>query len=391
MPSKAISLVYKNEHDALHAASLAYCRALHAAGYTTEIVDLAASDGTERLAKELANPELAFCFGLQGVGSCLTTKAGQNLWSAKHLPFICLHWDHPCHNPFNHFNESPFVGNLYHFQSFLESKQRYLPSRQISDFAPFECTEIPPNPVLAFRDRPIKLLFMKTGQSVQDLDEYINSLPLLVRNGVWSQLQRAESQPNHLLCDLVAEIFESAGFDRTTHEPQFWGIVQTMDIYLRRKRAINFVDWLKLQEGAMIIGDGWDFIDKLGAKATFKPALSVNQSFQLYGQAQFICNTSPYGRDIIHERAVYGLMMGGCVLTDVNNWWRENMSDVPALTLYDPGLPLDEQLASAITNSKAAENASIARSLAVGRFASGSTEITKLLELVEQVKCFANS
>jgi hypothetical protein len=120
-------------------------------------------------------------------------------------------------------------------------------------------------------------------------------------------------------------------------------VVQTLDLYSRRKRALDFVEWLKFQEGAVIIGAGWDFIDRTGVRAEFRAPLPMHESFPLYEQSQFVCNTNPYARDHIHERIVCGLAMGCCVLTDTNAWWDKNFADVPALTRLDWGRPLDEQ------------------------------------------------
>src|SRR5262249_5237891 len=131
---------------------------------------------------------------------------------------------------------------------------------------------------------------------------------------------------------------------REDHHKLFWGIAQTMDIFLRRKRAIDFVDWLKRQQGAVIVGDGWDFIDRDGAKAEFRPSIPADEAFALYGQAKFVCNTNPYGRDIVHERILHGLLMWSNVITDGNAWLDHDMGDFTALRRFSWKHSLDDQL-----------------------------------------------
>jgi len=354
MPPKALALLYSHEHGALRPASMSYCYMLKKEGYDAEIVDLALPDGLRNLDIKLASGEVNFCFGMQGVGSCLMTNKDVNLWTARRIPFVGIHYDSPCYNPFNHFNESRFVANLYNYESFLDIKQRYLPSEQVSACLPYTFPQQLPVSPLPFEKRTIRLLYLKSGYPVEEFAAYIDSLPHAIRGGVWQQLERAGKDPNLQLADLAAEVFESAGLDRHAMQRQFWGVVQTMDFYLRRKRAIDFVDWLKFQPGAVIIGNGWDFIDKTGAAAEFHPSLDIAQTAPLYHQAQFVCNTNPYGRDIIHERAVLGLMFGSCVLTDTHAWWDERFAGVPALTRFRRDLPLDAQLQPAIADMAAA-------------------------------------
>jgi len=348
MPPKALSLLYSHEHGALRPASQSYCQLLKREGYDAEIIDLTTPEGFKNLDTHLSGGNVAFCFGMQGVGSCLQTNKDINLWTARKVPFVGIHYDSPCYNPFNHFNESRFVANLYNYESFLDIKKRYLPSEQVSVALPYTFPYQPPVSPFPYDKRTIRLLYLKTGYPIDEFVAYINSLPNVIRNGVWQQIERAEKDPNLQLVDLVDEVFTAANLDRIAMQRQFWGVVQTVDFYLRRKRAIDFVNWLKHQPGAVIIGNGWDFIDKTDAKAEFHPSLDIAETTPLYHQAQFVCNTNPYGRDIIHERVVLGFMYGCCVLTDTHAWWDERFANTPALTRFRWDQPLNDQLQPAI-------------------------------------------
>jgi hypothetical protein len=387
---KVISLYYKHENDALRSSSETYSAALSALGYETIIINLAAPDALPTLDQLLSNGEIDFCYAMQGVGSTLETSNHVNLWTDRRIPFICIHYDNLCHNPFNHFSSSRYVANLYCFESFLDIKQRYLPSDQISVAMPFQ---LPTTWTPVFYDadqfnaRPLFLLYVKSGGSLEKREQYINSLPSLVRDGIWQKLEQMQASPNLPLYDLVDEIFITAGFDRRKQEKQFWGVAQTMDDYIRRKRAIDLVNWLKFQEGAMIIGDGWDFIDKTNARATFQPAVSVNEIYQYYLKAKFICNTTPYGRDIMHERILVGLMSANMVISDTNEWVDENLGHLPSLVRFDWSRPLDDQLQPALHDPNAALHA------VTGAFEIfiKNASVRPLIDLAQQVRQFADA
>lgn len=344
MRQKVLCLIYSHANGALRPASLSGCHQLDMAGYEATLIDLTETTGFRQLDEHLATGRVAFCFAMQGVGSTLTTRESVSLWTARRIPFIGVHYDSPCYNPFNHVSDSPFVANLYHYESFLDIKQRYLPSAQVSIRVPYSFTGQPPPSPIPFRERPIRVLYLKTGGDVREMATYFDSLPDKIRDGIWDQLGKAARSPNLQLCDLANEVFAAAGMDWHHYQRQFWGVVQSMDVYLRRKRAIDFVNWLKFQEGAVVIGDDWDFIDKEGARAVFRPPLDIAETAPLYHQSQFVANTNPYGRDIVHERVVLGLMYGCCVLNDRNAWWEENFAKTPALINFGWGESLEGQL-----------------------------------------------
>jgi hypothetical protein len=390
VPQYVLGIVYTHENAVLEESTAAYCRALNRAGFTTEVIDLSKPHGFRQLAGRLDSGEVAFCFGIQGVGSRLERHGG-NLWTKMDIPFLGLHYDNPCYNPFNHHNLSPWIANLYYFESFLEIQRRYIGGQQITGLLPFEILETPPEPQLDFMKRPIKFLFPKMGGGVDEYVAYFNALPAPVRDGVWQQIERARHDPNLLICDLVDEVFRQLGYDRTVHEKDFWTVVQSVDYYMRRQRAIDLVNWLKFQEGAVIIGDGWDMIDRTGARAEFRPSMSALEVYWLYEQAQFVCNANPYGRDVIHERIVAGLLLGCCVLTDANAWWDRHFNQVPALTRFYWDRPLDDQLQPVTADLQAAaEAAKTGRLPAVEHF-TGNKSVALMIEYAARVRAQAQT
>ena len=396
---KILGIVHSDAHNILHNATATYCRQFTARGYDARLVDLADPEGVQIMGQLLHDREVAFAFGLQGIGSRLEDSEGESLWLTARVPFLALHHDNPCNNPINHANDSPYVANMYFFPSFLELKQRYLPSAQISALLPLELLDIPAPALIPFAERPIKLLFLKNGAPLDKMEAQLRQLPHPLHDAIRDQLTRALREPNHQVCDLIQETFDRLGFDREDNHKTFWAIAQTMDIWLRRKRAIDFINWLKFQDGAVIIGDGWDFIDRSNTRAEFRPGVPANGTIRLYEQAQFTCNTNPYGRDIVHERILYGMALGGCVLSDSNAWLDQTMDAVPALTRFKWDQPLDAQLLPIVADLPAAAlNAATGRDAIIARYKpqhmidtiiDSARQITATLEQFAQEKASA--
>lgn len=368
--SKVIGIVHVHANQALSSASEMFCRRFRARGYDAEVLDISTIEGQQRLNDYVVQGNIAFAFGIQGIGSQLKTQDGYNLWGAAQIPFLCLHYDNPCYNPAHHCADTPFVANFYFFPSFLAIKQNYLPSAQISALLPYEIDEFPAEPRLDFTARPIRLLFLKTGETLEEPERQISALPTVMQQTVKQKLQCAEAEPNRHICDIVQEIFIHHALKRDEHHKLFWGLAQVMDTYIRRKRAIDFVQWLKFQDGAVIMGNGWDFVDRKGTCAVFRPGIPAQDTIGLYEQSQFICNSNPYGSDIVHERVLYGLLMGGCVISDRNAWLQKELGTLPALTLFDWDKPLEIQLRPALDNPRAAQYAPAGRPVIIEKFRS---------------------
>ena len=350
--NRVLAIVYQSANNVLLASTQAFSAGLAKLGLQVDILDLQLEENFRRMFELLQSGEVAFGFGLQGVGSQL--HAGeQNLWQAARTPFISLHYDHPSYCIGNHLGDSPFIGNMYHYQSMKTIFDSYIaplrPFPRLASCITANCYPLP-DAQDDFETRPIKFLYLKTGVSLDEYEQHFNSLPPHLRDGVWDRIREAEKNPNHSLCDLAASLFDRATFLSPETQVEFWAIVKGMDLYLRAKRAINMFEWLKMQEGAVIIGNGWDGIDKRKARATFKPSIDAMEANRLYGQTQIICNTNPYAEDLAHERVLLGLLMHCAVLTDTNAWLDTQMGDVPNLIRFDWAAPLDEQILPRLTD-----------------------------------------
>lgn len=377
-------MTYISAHRALGSITQIYRDLFRAKGYQADVVNLAEPGAIEKLNGLLNPDEIAFCFAAQGVGSRLGHD-GRTIWEQRRIPFIGLHGDSPYYNIFNHFNTTKYVANLYLYESLLDIFRRYIQTDQVAGLIPFQVYYEGPSPI-PFRERPIKMLYLKAGESVEECVQKLGSLPSSLRDAVWQQLERAHRNPNLQVCDLVQEIFDRLGIVRAEQFDLFWGCAHWMDMYLRRRRAADFVDWLKMQEGAVIVGDGWDFIDRTNARAVFKPSLDIDLSLHLYHQSQYICNTSPYGRDILHERVGMGLLNESIVIGDTNAWWDRHFGNVPALKRFSWGASLDDQIRPALDLplEEAEAHALTGRAPAKEHF-SGKDLVAKVLACVAEI------
>ncbi|MGE4351851.1 MAG: hypothetical protein AB7E52_06650 [Bdellovibrionales bacterium] len=384
-----VGIVAENENEALTAATEGYCKIFRSWGHEALMIDFRKPESIKLFQELLKKNDIAFGFGLQGIGSRLRAGDNQtNLWQAFKVPFLGIHHDHPCYNYNNHSCESPFVANLYHYESFLETKEKYLPSDQISIARPFGLLADLPKPWVPFSERPIKFLYLKSGVFPAAAKEdalYWQELPKPVQDAVTQQLERARQNPNLQLCDLAADLFSALGYNYLELQPTFWGIVRFMDRTLRNERSNIFVEWLKKQEGALIIGNGWDHIDKKNARAEFKPAVSSYGSFSLYVRSQITCNTSPYCRDMIHERTIFGLAAGTCLITDSNMWWESHGRNCPSIHLYQWNAPLADQMEPLLANAGSLEERA-AQSLALSQDLFPKQNLKTLFDLVERVR-----
>jgi hypothetical protein len=383
---RLIGLCYQSEHSALFYSTLEYCHQLQQQGHQAELLDLSQPEAPPRLLERLKTDPPDGCFGMQGVGSRLSV-GGKNLWTQSRVPFIGIHYDNPCYNVFNHFCDSPYVANLYAYASFQRIQQTYLkPLSPHQHSANFRYSVLPlPEAPLSFADRAIKLLLIKAGANLDACVAAINGLPPKLRDGIWDLLPLAERDINLAVPDLLQRIFDACGEDRAQHFDLFWGASHWVDLYLRRKRSIAMVEWLKRQPGAVIVGNGWDFIDQSSAKAEFRPSMPADQAVMLYGQSQFVCNVTPQGSDIVHERPVFALYYGCIPITDRNSWWQEHYGADPHIVLCEPYDDLDAQLRPIIDNPAMATIAADSRSFAFQNFSSADKTV-QLLGLIESVR-----
>ena len=388
--AKVYGLFFVHENGVLSYVTQIWRDRFRRAGYEAESIDLNLSADVARLEGSLKYGEVAFCFGLQGVGSRLTVQNGESLWTRYRTPFLCLHHDSPSCNIYNHFCDSPYVANIYFFQCMYDLQVQFIKSNQINEPLQFEIEWLPLERGPSFQERPIKYVFVKSGQSPERYAENISKIKQPMRDAVWAAVEMAEKNENISIGKLVMDAFVACGLDATKFWREFWGFAGWIEGYIRCKRAADMVNWLKYKDGAVIVGDGWDFIDRDGAKAVFMPSMPMERVERFYLESQFTFNTSPFGRDIIHERVFQGLGFHSFVVSDANQWWDDNFAGVPALYRFHWGADLASSLDEVIHDPHAAEKAM--SPIGVQRIKEklyGQAAIPAMVGIVEKVRVFA--
>lgn len=313
-------------------------------GFEVAIIDLSKPGSSDTFAARAKDRTIAFAFGFQGVGSRLTHPSGRNLWQALQVPFVSLLFDNPAYMPDNHKVDSDWVINLYHCRDFLEIQKNYIHSRQISRLMPFF---VEPN--TTYYDRPwaereIPCLFLKTGNDPAELAQSWKRFPKTaqsVLHDVVASLRKAGAPD---ICGTLVRRLEADDIHVPPGNDLFWTLVRNIDDYLRREHSTQMARILcKLD--AVIIGDNWDHIDKTGCRARFLPPIGADVAIQYFGNARFICNTNPIGRYATHERVALGLMSQGAVITDDNDYGRQNFGDLPSYLGFNWADPdLDDRI-----------------------------------------------
>lgn len=347
-----LGLVAENENQALEVAARSYFSMLHKAGYRYEVLDLYQTAGFERLAQALQSGEVAYVYGLAGVGSALPAATGENLWTATRTPFLSLWYDPPCYNYRQHCVDSPFVANLYHVRDHFEAAQNWLPQTRSSRRL------LRPPCVInkAYRNKPFKersqrILFAKTFQPLTYWTDAWAKQPHTLQDILHALAAAAQKNPHIDLCAEASHYFSQAGLDRNNLDV-FLGVVQEVDGYVRAWRSEKLARAL-LPHPADIVGRGWDVLAGPEVRATLTgpiPADSYITRMQTY---RIIANASPLWREGIHERVVLSMQTGALTLTD-----RSPLSDraFAGLPTYAPFDWDDEAIHDAVTRALAYAN-----------------------------------
>lgn len=92
-------------------------------------------------------------------------------------------------------------------------------------------------------------------------------------------------------------------------------IVARVDHYVRLARAHRVVQALAPHD-ALIVGEGWRAHLPARSRARVVASCSMPELLALMTQARVVVNVQPNNREAPHERLLYGMQRGCCVLTD---------------------------------------------------------------------------
>ncbi|MDR3449116.1 MAG: hypothetical protein P4M15_05120 [Alphaproteobacteria bacterium] len=319
-------------------------------GMEAQQINLFDADWVGRLRALVEERTPLFCYGHAGVGAGLRND-NRSFWTDYKVPFFSLMYDHPFCNLPNHTIDSPYVAACYFIGDFLEARLNFVrqPGRAYAMRDSFVASDAPNK---TWMQREIPYLLVKTGYNPARLMPALEALSAAERAIFDACLSLLQGSADYNLTLLAAEHCRAAGIETHDGDARFVRIVLLLERYMRDWRGSQLVEWLKHKD-AVIVGDGWDFIDKTDAKARFLPSMPVHDYWPLNGNSRFVFNANPYFRDGCHERVLAGLQCGAVAVTDRNRFSDNVFADMGNFVGFDWNAGWRERLDARITEIEA--------------------------------------
>ena len=282
-PPLVIGFVGENANGCLEASTRHLNTLLSSFGIEAHCINLFDPDWSTTLGKLVSDRTPHFCYGYAGVGAALLN--GENsFWTDYKTPFLSFMYDHPFSNLRHHTVDSPYVVNGYFIADFLEVQQDYVqhkhPSILLRDRIAHTTSTAEPvtkaEHQARWRARPIPYLFIKTGNDPARLEPEIKTLNAVEREIFYTCLSLLKNSANYHLTHLVAEHCRAQQIEPRADNRRFTKIVLLLERYVRDWRSRQVVEWLK-NKPAVIVGDGWDSVDKTNAVAKFLPSAPATE------------------------------------------------------------------------------------------------------------------
>ncbi|HEY8611633.1 MAG TPA: hypothetical protein VIL69_10145 [Roseomonas sp.] len=327
MAANVVAFVGENENGILAELSRAFMERLPPMGLRGHVIDLHAPGWADRL-QPIAREGMAFTWGSAGIGARLDI-GGENLWEMLQVPFISVLADTPCQLPANHRVTSRFVANGYMYRDWLDLQRRFIRSPQISATLPHGVLPNPMRDAIPWSRRPHRMVFVKTGEDPARRRAEWNGWPAPLRAVLHEAAEEAARRPTGDITGLVLEAALARGLHLEERLEILFALAYQVDLHTRALRANAFAHALLPLE-AMIIGRGWDHLDSMGARATWRPAIPAPDLPALYAGTQFLVSTNPNFSHGVHERIPNGFAARACVLSDDNAFTRDRFAGLPS-------------------------------------------------------------
>ncbi|MFT9256906.1 MAG: hypothetical protein ABF535_02405 [Acetobacter sp.] len=328
-----VSFVGQNENGILRQMSHDLMSLLEPDGFKGHVIDLHKPDWQVQF-NDLLREGIFMAWGHAGIGAGLQID-GQLLWDAQKIPFVSVLADSPCWRVPNHYIRSRYVANAYVFSEWLSIQNRFIRSPQYS--TQIKSVGVIPNPQrdsLAWRDRPQRMAFVKTGGDPEARRKGWQNLPSRWRAVLEDAGRVAIQQPTGDITDIYVAACESHNLPTEHRLEIFFTLMFDLDLYVREYRMNTLVKSL-LDLPVDIYGRGWDHLSSQATQARFHPAFDAAHLSSVYAGTQFLLNTSPNVGSGLHERVAFGLDSRCVVVSDYNAFSRKNLSDLPSFYGFD--------------------------------------------------------
>jgi hypothetical protein len=271
---------------------------------------------------------IEFAVTYQGIGTGIMEPGGkESFWSHYRIPIVCIHGDHPAHNPRNHVLDHNYCTHLYVDDDFVPYSNKY--------FRKVRSAEKIDLPVLR-AETPLDKIsgkYFVLAKNITDpavMEEtwrskcakaYSDGM-LAIAEELKSRLTRDKTYVN--LHDVVDANIEGSkdlcGLLNPESFEAFNAIHSQLDFYSRNFKAVSLVKALK-DVPIRIYGSGWESLkNEKNLNHEFRPGLNAAESQELYYSEYGILDVSPFKG--LHDRSIRAManktpfLSNGCLNKD---------------------------------------------------------------------------
>lgn len=359
MADTVIAFVGENANGILDCQSRRFLALMEPLGFKGQTLRLWDPDVVQQL-DAVIGAGVAFAWGYAGIGARLAVR-GRNLWDALQVPFVSILADAPYIMPANHHVRTPWVVNGYVYREWLELQQGQFGSSQVSALLPMGVIPNPARHARRLSDRPIRLLFVKSGSDPAPIRARWASWPARLQPVLHECADTLAAMDPQPLAPTVRACLLAHGLLLDGNKPLLFGLMHELDTYLRALRATAMARAL-LPLPADIVGDGWDHLSGEEGRARFHPPVDAATLDTMYADTQILVNVTPNFASGAHERVLRGFAARCRVVSDDNehgrtvlhglptyhgmDWHAPDLAERVAAAFHDPA-PFDDRLDAA--------------------------------------------
>lgn len=324
-------------------------------GFHGHVIDLYDPAWPDKL-QPIINDGILFAWGSAGVGAGLTNTDGQNLWDAIRVPFLSLLVDHPSQLPRNHQIHAQRVVNCYVYREHFDVQRQIIRSPQLSMLIPYGVPQNSYRNNVPWKNRAHKIVFLKSGGDPEKRRENWSHWPRKLRAVLEEVAVEVLRRSTGDITPVLQSCLDTYGINLGNRYDVLLAMLTEIDWYTRLARLTKMAEAL-CRVDAEIIGARWEHIDKTGTRAKFRPGINASAMQELFANSKFVVNVTPNFGSNVHERVPYGFAAKACVISDDNDYSRNNLSDIPTYFGFDWTDPdWEEKLIDHLEDSKAYED-----------------------------------
>ena len=327
MARNVVAFVGENENGILWETSWGQMRGLEAFGLVGHVINLHEPDWASRFT-QLAREGIVFGWGHVGIGATLQID-GRLAWDAIRVPFVSVLSDPPFWLPEAHRPASRGIVLGYVFDEWFELQRRFIRAPNVCGRLPITVPINPHRDQIPWSARSHRMVFVKTGESPEARRASWARWPVRFRAVLEDAANEACRHGTMALTDLLLNCLSAHGLFVEGRPDLLFALMFELDLYVRAERSTRMVRALS-RLPALIIGRGWDHIERSDARATFQPAIDASHLPELMADTQFVVNTTPNFSSGVHERVLNAFAARACAISDHNDYSRANLAGFPS-------------------------------------------------------------